>query len=44
MLFPGPPTLHPRLPALFMQALGPQILRGIGEEGGGPIFRTSSRL
>jgi len=26
-----------------MQALGPQILLGIGEEGGGPIFRTSSK-
>jgi GNAT superfamily N-acetyltransferase len=35
ILLPGPPTLHPRLPALWMQALGPQILRGIGEEGGG---------
>jgi hypothetical protein len=36
------PALSPA--SLVMQALGPQILRGIGEEGGGPIFRTSSRL
>jgi hypothetical protein len=36
-LLPGSPTLHPRLPVLWMQALGPRILHGIGEEGGGPI-------
>ena len=36
-LLPGSPTLHRRLPLLWMQALGPRILHGMGEEGGGPI-------
>jgi hypothetical protein len=36
-LTPDPPTLHRRRPALWMQALGPQILHGMGEEGGGSI-------
>jgi hypothetical protein len=42
----GPPTLHRRLPSLWMQALGPRRLHGMGEEGGGPIYQnqTSSRL
>jgi len=36
-MLPGSPTLHRRLPLLWMQALGPRILHGMGEEGGGPI-------
>ena len=36
-LLPGSPTLHRRLPLSWMQALGPRILHGMGEEGGGPI-------
>src|SRR5262249_14401273 len=36
-LLPGSPTLSQRLPVLWMQALGPRILLGMGVEGGGPI-------
>src|ERR1700675_3603798 len=44
MVLSGPPTLSPRQPTLWMQALGPRSLHGFGEEGGGPISRTSSWL
>jgi len=37
MVLSGPPTLSPHQPTLWMQALGPRILHGFGEEGGGPI-------
>jgi len=37
-------TLHHRLPTLSIQALGPRILHGIGDEGGGLIQVPSSRL
>ena len=42
----GSPTLSPLQSSLQIQAsrkAGPQILLGLGEEGGGPIYLTGSR-
>ena len=36
------PDPEPSPADLVMQALGPQILRGMDEEGGGPIYKSSS--